>query len=355
MPLPAELHGAVRDCVYDTLAQGRHLSSSIERLFREVQPSEERASELRRTIFQAIRYDDVESALAGELDGVIDPSRAALPQWLRSLIDKAYPDKSTEVIARMLTDASVFVRVNTLRTTTDACRAALHQHKPHVVSELVLRIDRPFGLFTTEAFAAGWFEQQDVTSVRAGLEMRATSGERIVDACAGSGGKSLLFAASMMNRGRIIAVDLVAAKLQAMRQRSTRAGADIIEARLASTTKIIKRLHGTADGVFIDAPCTGTGVLRRNPDILYHRTEDGFAELLSIQQQLLRRAAMVAKGGGRVVYAVCSILPEEGAEQLATFLATPQGAPFTLDRQWSTLPGDDGGDGFYVAHLTRTA
>jgi 16S rRNA (cytosine967-C5)-methyltransferase len=355
MPLPAELHGAVRDCVYDTLAQGRHLSSSIERLFREVQPSEELASELRRTIFQAIRYDDVESALGGELDGVIDPSRAALPRWLRTLIDNAYTDTSTAVIARMLSDASVFVRVNTLRTTTDACRAALHQHKPQVVSELVLRIDRPFGLFTTEAFAAGWFEQQDVTSVRAGLEMHAASGERIVDACAGSGGKSLLFAASMMNRGRIIAVDVVAAKLQALRQRSTRAGADIIEARLATSTKIIKRLFDTADGVFIDAPCTGTGVVRRNPDILYHRTEDGFAELLSIQQQLLRRAANVATVGGRVVYAVCSILPEEGAQQVATFLASAAGAPFRLDRQWQTLPGDDGGDGFYVAHLTRQA
>lgn len=354
MPLSTELHAVVRDCVYDTLAQGRHLSSSIERLFREVQPSEERASELRRTIFQAVRYDDVEAALAGELDGVVDPHRCAMPAWLTSQLRTTYGDATDDVLRRMLSDAAVFVRINTLRTTLDACRAALHEHRPHPVSDLILRIDRPFGLFTTEAFAAGWFEQQDVTSVRAGLELKAVAGERIIDACAGSGGKSLLFAASMMNRGRIIAVDVVAAKLQALRQRSTRAGADIIEARLATTTKIIKRLHDSADGVFIDAPCTGTGVVRRNPDILFHRTEEGYQQLLIMQQQILRRSAPIAKPGGRVVYAVCSVLPEEGAQQVAAFLASDAGAPFTVDHEWSTLPGEDGGDGFYVAHLTRS-
>ncbi len=354
MPLPTSVHAVVRDCVYDTLAQGRHLSSSIERVFREVQPTEELASELRRTIFQAVRYDDVESALAGELDGIIDAHRCAMPAWLKTRLENAYAAETNEVLRRMLSDAPVFVRINTLRTTVDACRTALHQHNPHQVSDLILRIDRPFGLFTTEAFAAGWFEQQDVTSVRAGMELAATAGERIVDACAGSGGKSLLFASSMMNRGRIIAVDVVAAKLQALRQRSTRAGADIIEARLASTTKIIKRLHDSADGVFIDAPCTGTGVVRRNPDILFHRSEEGYQQLLIMQQQILRRSAPIAKPGGRVVYAVCSVLPEEGAQQVATFLASDAGAPFTLDHEWSTLPGDDGGDGFYVAQLKRS-
>lgn len=355
MSIPVALHGAVRDCVYDTLAQGRHLTSSIERLFRDSAPSEDLAAELRRVVFQAVRYDNVEAALAGELDGVVDPSRAAFPEWLRALIAKSYPDTSTEVIARMLSDAPVFVRINTLRTTRDACMIALMQHAPHAVSDTVLRIDRPFGLFASEAFSAGWFEQQDVTSVRAGHELHVRPGERIIDACAGAGGKSLLLASSMLNRGRIIALDVVEAKLDALRKRATRAGVDIIETRHIDTTKVIKRLHETADGVFIDVPCTGTGVVRRNPDILYHRTEEGFAELLQAQQSILRRSALAAKPGGRVVYAACSILPEEGAEQIAQFLASDQGAPFRLDRQWQTLPGDDGGDGFYVAHLTRQA
>ncbi len=355
MAIPTSLHGAVRDCVYDTLAQGRHLTSSIERLFRDVSPSEELASELRRVVFQAVRYDNIEAALEGELDGVVDPHRGAFPEWLRERIGLAYGERRDEVLARMLSDAPVFVRVNTLRSTLDACRTALHEHAPHPVSDIMLRIDRPFGLFATEAFAAGWFEQQDITSVRAGQELNAAAGERIVDSCAGSGGKTLLFAASMMNKGRIIAVDVVASKLLALRQRSTRAGIDIIETRLATSTKVIKRLFETADGVFIDAPCTGTGVVRRNPDILYHRTEEGFAELLALQLQLLRHGAKVAKVGGRVVYAVCSILPEEGAHQIASFLASIPGAGFVLEREWTTLPGDDGGDGFYVAHLTRTA
>ncbi|MBU3699472.1 MAG: RsmB/NOP family class I SAM-dependent RNA methyltransferase [Candidatus Kapabacteria bacterium] len=355
MPIPASLHGAVRDCVYDTLAQGRHLTSSIERLFRDVSPTEDLAAELRRVVFQAVRYDNVEAALAGELDGVVDPSRAAIPEWLGSLIAKAYPETFTDVIARMLSDAPVFVRINTLRTTRDACMVALMQHAPHAVADAVLRIDRPFGLFTTEAFAAGWFEQQDITSVRAGYELAARPSERIIDACAGAGGKSLLFACSMLNRGRIIALDVVEAKLDALRTRATRAGVDIIETRHIVTTKTIKRLAESADAVFVDVPCTGTGVLRRNPDILYHRTQEGFAELLATQQAILRRSAAAAKPGGRVVYAACSILPEEGADQVATFLSSDQGAPYRIDRQWQTLPGDDGGDGFYVAHLTRQA
>lgn len=354
MPLPTSVHSVVRDCVYDTLAQGRHLSSSIERVFREVQPTEELARELRHIIFQAVRYDDVESALAGELEGVIDPHRCAMPPWLRQRLRATFGAETDDVISRMLADAPVFVRINTLRTTIDACRAALHQHQPTVVSDLVLRIDRPFGLFTTEAFAAGWFEQQDVTSVRAGLELGVQPKQRIVDACAGSGGKALLFAAAMQNLGRIIAVDIVAAKLQALRQRATRAGADIIETRHATTTKVIKRLHDTADGVFIDAPCTGSGVVRRNPDILFNRTEEGFDELLTMQQQILQRSAPIAKPGGNVVYAVCSVLPEEGAQQVAAFLSSEKGAAFSLATEWSTLPGDDGGDGFYVAHLQRS-
>ena len=355
MPIPAALHGAVRDCVYDTLAQGRHLTSSIERLFRDVAPSEDLASELRRVVFQAVRYDNIEAALEGELDGVVDPSRAALPSWLRNRLERTYADGTDEVVARMLSDAPVFVRVNTLRATRDACMAALHEHTPVAVNETMLRIERPFGLFATEAFAAGWFEQQDVTSARAGYELNAAPGERIVDACAGAGGKALLFACTMLNRGRIIALDVVGAKLDALRTRATRAGVDIIEARHITSTKVVKRLAGSADAGVIEVPCSGPGVVRRNPDILYHRTEEGFSELLAVQQEILRRNAAAVKPGGRFVYAACSILPEEGAHQVATFLASENGAPFALDHEWSTLPGDNAGDGFYVAYVTRSS
>jgi 16S rRNA (cytosine967-C5)-methyltransferase len=219
----------------------------------------------------------------------------------------------------------------------------------------MLRIDKPFGLFTSEAFQRGLFEQQDITSYRAACELECSPGMRIVDACAGAGGKSLVFASHMKNKGRIIALDTQASKLDALRTRATRAGIDIIETREITTTKVVKRLHESADGVFIDVPCTGTGVLRRNPDILHRITEDSLRNLVGIQADVLRRSAPIARVGASVVYTTCSVLPEEGSLQIHAFLDTETGKKFSLQNEWSSVPNDAGGDGFYVARLRREA
>jgi 16S rRNA (cytosine967-C5)-methyltransferase len=224
----------------------------------------------------------------------------------------------------------------------------------HIEGE-ILRIDKPFGLYTSEAFQRGWFEQQDITSYRAACELECLPSMRIVDACAGAGGKSLVFASHMKNKGRIIALDTQASKLDALRTRATRAGIDIIETREITTTKVVKRLHESADGVFVDVPCTGTGVLRRNPDILHRITEESLQELTRIQADILRRSAPIARVGATVVYTTCSVLPEEGSLQVHGFLDSELGKNFSLQNQWSTLPNDTGGDGFYVARLRREA
>ena len=355
MPIPASLHDAVRKSFDDVVISGRHLSTAIENLFREIHPAPGLATTLRAILFQAIRYNNVEAAIHGSLDGVCDPDLADIPTFLRELVVAEYGADANRVLATLLVDAPTFVRVNTLRTTVVACYDELLPYNPLWISGDILRIDRPFGLFASEVFEMGWFEQQDITSQRAGHELDAKPGQRIIDACAGAGGKTLLFAASMQNKGRIIALDTNAGKLQALRHRIARAGADIIDPRVITSTKVVKRLADTADGVFIDEPCTGTGVLRRNPDILRSLTEKTYKELLAIQADILRRNARLAKPGGTVVYATCSVLPSEGRDHITAFLASEEGAPFTLANTWQTLPGENGGDGFYVARLTRSS
>jgi len=355
VPIPASLHEAVRQSFDDVVLSGRHLSTAIEVLFKELKPAPGLATTIRSLLFQAVRYNDIDEALRGTLDDVIDSDRADIPAFLRTLINNTYGKGARRVFTSFLGNAHTYVRVNTLRTSMDACFRNLASFYPIRMGGDVIRIDRPFGLFTSEAFAAGWFEQQDITSQRAAHELHAKPGQRIVDSCAGAGGKTLLFAAEMKNKGRIIALDTSENKLNALRQRVARAGADIVEARHITSTKVVKRLAETADGVFIDEPCTGTGVLRRNPDILRSLTEKTYLELLTMQSDILRRNARIAKPGGTVVYATCSVLPSEGKDQVEAFLKSEHGASFGLEHSWQTLPGEDGGDGFYVARLKRSS
>lgn len=355
MPIPASLHDTVRRSFDDIVISGRHLSTVLENVFREIHPAPGLATTIRAILFQAVRYNDIEMALSGALDGIVDPDRAAIPPFLRQLIEQAHGKNATRVISTFLSDAPTFIRVNTLRTTPHDCYRALSAFQPTRLDGDAIRIGRPFGLFACDAFSSGWFEQQDITSQRAGYELNVQPGQRIVDACAGAGGKTLLFASAMKNKGRIIALDTAANKLQALKLRIARAGVDIVDPRVITSTKVVKRLADSADGVFIDQPCTGTGVLRRNPDILRNLTEETYKELLTIQSEILRRNARIAKPGGTVVYATCSVLPSEGKDHITSFLASEDGADFKLENSWQTLPGDNGGDGFYVARLTRSS
>jgi len=343
----------MRDAVYDAIAQHKHVSSSIERIFRELKPDRELARIVRSRMFQAIRYDDADAAIAGVLDGTIDTKQAKFPSWLRRRIESVYRETSHEIERSLLTDAPAFIRVNALVVDVPTCMAALAPFQPKHIESDILRIDEPFGMYTSEAFQKGWFEQQDINSYRAACELICRPGMRIVDACAGAGGKTLVFASTMMNKGRIIALDTQASKLEALRTRATRAGIDIIETREITTTKIVKRLHETSDGVFVDVPCTGTGVIRRNPDIMHRITEESLRELLVLQSDILRHSALIAKVGSMVVYTTCSILPEEGRDQITSFLSSEIGKKFTLEHEWITMPGDNDGDGFYVARLQR--
>lgn len=208
-------------------------------------------------------------------------------------------------------------------------------------------------VFQSEAFKKGMFEVQDYSSQLVAPLLAPEPGMRVVDACAGGGGKTLHLAALMQNRGLIIAMDTLEWKLDALRQRARRAGATNIETRVIENNKVIKRLYGTADRLLLDVPCTGLGVLRRNPDTKWKLSPDQLTELEKTQQTILQSYSPILKPGGRMVYATCSVLPSENSAQVKQFLQSDAGKDFTLLEEHSILPQDEGYDGFYMALLSR--
>ena len=176
---------------------------------------------------------------------------------------------------------------------------------------------------------------------------------RVVDACAGAGGKSLHLAALMKNKGTLISLDTEGWKLEELKKRARRNGVHIIETRAIESTKTIKRLHNSADRLLLDVPCSGIGVLRRNPDAKWKLAPEFLDNVRTIQAKILADYSKIIKIGGQLVYATCSILPSENELQVQKFLAENANFKFIAERKVS--PAEDGFDGFYMARLERIA
>ena len=178
-------------------------------------------------------------------------------------------------------------------------------------------------------------------------------GMRVIDACAGAGGKSLHMASLMENKGQVIALDIYENKLLELKRRARRNGIHNLETRLIDSTKVIKKLYGQADKVLIDAPCTGLGVLKRNPDTKWKLQPEFLEEIKRTQQEILQSYSKMVKDGGDLVYATCSILPSENQNQIKHFLTTEAGKGFTLQTEKTLFPSETGYDGFYMALLKK--
>jgi 16S rRNA (cytosine967-C5)-methyltransferase len=216
---------------------------------------------------------------------------------------------------------------------------------------LKLRVRK--NIFSNISFQSGFFEVQDGASQMVAPLLDVSPGQRVVDACAGAGGKTLHLAALMKNRGQIIALDIYDTKLEELRRRANRAGVSIIETRLIESSKTIKRLHDSADRLLLDVPCSGLGVLRRNPDAKWKLTPQKMQTMREIQKDILERYSKILKPGGKMVYATCSCLPSENEEQVSQFLSThPE---FKLLSQTSLPVGQNDYDGFFAACLERAA
>jgi len=216
--------------------------------------------------------------------------------------------------------------------------------------ENAVQLEEKKNVFLTSAFKDGLFEVQDAGSQKIAEFLEVKPGMRVVDACAGAGGKTLHLAAMMENKGQIIAMDIHGWKLTELKRRAKRAGAHNIETREITDTKVIKRLHEKADRLLIDAPCSGLGVLKRNPDSKWKIDQDFIDRIKKEQQQILQDYSKIIRKGGKLVYATCSILPSENNEQVAEFLKN--NPDFKLVKDEKVMPSS-GFDGFYMALIER--
>jgi 16S rRNA (cytosine967-C5)-methyltransferase len=252
--------------------------------------------------------------------------------------------------------AEVYLRANTLRTTAEDLKEKLAQEE--IFAELVpglpdaLRLKQRRNVFTSQAFKEGLFELQDGASQKVAPFLEITPGIKVVDACAGAGGKALHMGSLMKNKGRIIALDVHQKKLDELRRRSARNGVDVIETRVIEPGKTIKKLSVFADRVLLDVPCSGLGVLRRNPDAKWKLTQAEIDRLIELQGTILADYARIVKPGGKLVYATCSILPAENQLQVQAFIkANPE--EWALEDEFTLWPHRNGFDGFYAARLIR--
>lgn len=301
-----------------------------------------------------------ERRIKGKFDELskIRKFKESIPDWMDELGVKYLGEKLwTKEISALNQQADVILRVNTLKAKRDELQTLLLENEIESVPikgyPYALKLKERGNVFTTEAFKMGMFEVQDASSQLVGPFLDVVPGMRVVDACAGAGGKTLHLAALMENKGQLIALDIYENKLHELKRRAKRAGAFNIEPRAIDSTKVIKKLYGTADRVLIDAPCTGLGVLRRNPDAKWKLRPEFLDEITITQQQILRDYSRMVKSGGKMVYATCSILPQENADQVKKFLSSEEGQDFKLVKDNKIYASVSGFDGFYMALLER--
>ena len=280
----------------------------------------------------------------------------SVPDWLYALLEKEYGNKTGEILAALNEQAEVYLRVNTLKTNAEDLMKSLaiegidaEEVEGH---ESALVIKHRKNLFRTSAFQDGWFEVQDLSSQLVAKALDPKPGMRVLDVCAGAGGKTLHIASLMQNKGQVIALDLYEWKLKELKRRAKRAGAHNIETR-PIVAKTIKRLKDGADALLIDAPCSGLGVLKRNPDSKWKLDQDFIDRITKEQEEILQNYCKVVRKGGKMVYATCSILPAENEKQVEKFLANND--EFTLLNQETLLPNETGNDGFFIAVMERKA
>jgi 16S rRNA (cytosine967-C5)-methyltransferase len=284
--------------------------------------------------------------------------KESIPDWMDELGVKELGEEIwTKELAAQNEQAKVILRVNKLKTTKEKLRAILmdlnietefHNDYPDA-----LILTERANVFLTDAFKDGFFEVQDASSQLVAYFLDVKPGMRVVDTCAGAGGKTLHLASLMENKGQLIAMDLYESKLKQLKIRAKRNGAFNIEPRVIESTKTIKKLHEKADRVLIDAPCSGLGVLKRNPDSKWKLQPEFIENIKKIQAEVLENYSKIVKPGGKLVYATCSVLPSENQEQIKRFLSTEIGKEFTFVEDKKVLAHESGFDGFYMALLER--
>jgi 16S rRNA (cytosine967-C5)-methyltransferase len=306
-----------------------------------------------------------------------EAARGNYPDWLGPVLAASLGRDMAREMAALLEPAALDLRVNSLKGEREAVRAALARQGIEAartkLSPLGLRLFDRVPLGQLDLFRSGAIEVQDEGSQLASILVAARPGMRVVDFCAGAGGKTLALAASMENRGHLVACDISAARLERATERVRRAGVSIVQRKPLASARdpwVKRHAHGF-DRVLVDAPCTGTGTWRRNPDAKWRLAPSDLAELTALQADILDSARRLVKPGGRLVYVTCSLLKDENEDQVARFLAARADfALLPIARVWRETvggqsptradmlrlsPARHGTDGFFVAVLERAA
>jgi len=279
--------------------------------------------------------------------------RESIPDWLDKIGRTELGDDWEKELSSLNELPKICLRPNLIKISTiDLQRrfAAEGFETVNISDGIVLK--QRANIFRSKSFREGLFEVQDISSQQVSPFLQVESGMRVIDACAGTGGKSLHISTLMNNKGKLIALDTEEWKLTELRTRSARAGISIIETKVIDSTKVIKRLANSADRLLIDVPCSGLGVIKRNPDSKWRLSPNRINELKNIQADILLRYTQMLKVGGKVVYSTCSILPSENQNQVNAFVAASLGA-FTLEEEKTISPSESGFDGFYMARMVR--
>jgi 16S rRNA (cytosine967-C5)-methyltransferase len=283
------------------------------------------------------------------------PVYESYPDWLWNLgIEEFGEELWIKEALAMNQQAQVVLRVNTLKT--NAKKLIEEFTKTNIALKEIDGIENAFQLvkrenvFQNNFFKLGWFEVQDAGSQLISAFLDPKPNQFVIDACAGAGGKSLHIAALMNNKGKLISMDVEGFKLEELKKRAKRAGVFNIETRVIEDSKTIKRLEGKADKLLLDVPCSGLGVIKRNPDAKWKLSLEVIERTKKLQEKILNDYCEMVKVGGEMVYSTCSILPSENKNQVDLFLQTHSNFEFIND---NTILPSVGFDGFYMARLKR--
>lgn len=284
--------------------------------------------------------------------------REAIPDWIDNLgLEELGEQVWIKEIASLNKQAEVILRTNTLNTSKEILQKKLREEG--IDTEFIkgypdaLKLVERANVFKTECFKKGYFEVQDASSQLVAAYLDVEPGMKVVDTCAGAGGKTLHLASLMKNKGQIVAMDIYESKLKKLKVRARRNNVHNIDLRVIDSTKPIKKLYNKADRVLIDAPCSGLGVIRRNPDSKWKLQPEFLDNIRKVQQDVLQSYSRMVKSGGKLVYATCSVLPSENQNQVEQFLASEAGKDFTFVSDKKVLSHESGFDGFYMALLQK--
>lgn len=278
----------------------------------------------------------------------------SVPDWLDELGQAELGSRWGKELAALNEQAPVVLRANTLRVSAASLQKKLHEEGTETIllKEFgeALALKERKNIFTSPLFKQGMFEIQDASSQLVAQFLAPAPGMFVVDACAGAGGKALHIAALMQNKGKLVAMDVEERKLEELKRRAQRGGVSTIEARVISSEKVIDELEGKADRLLLDVPCSGLGVLKRNPDAKWKLSLEGIEEVKQKQKNILQNYSRILKPGGLLVYATCSILPSENQKQVEQFLSANKN--FTSVKERTIYPSE-GFDGFYMCLIKR--